>query len=185
MLPPTEGDASAEKPDDDDDVGLPADHLLPVLECILNEIMDLRDAIEVSETRMVGSSLLVAYEADAKRLRNVLFEADDEDDNTRRKEKETEKDLISALDETRSRKKMKVDDDDENINNHDDDDDDESSTTEETPPFVVRLIDFAHTRLADGQGPDLGVLKGLDTVIKLLRGRIKEVEKILEEDEEA
>ncbi|KIY44069.1 SAICAR synthase-like protein [Fistulina hepatica ATCC 64428] len=44
------------------------------------------------------------------------------------------------------------------------------------PPYVVKLIDFAHTRLTPGQGPDLGVLLGLDTLINLLRGRITELE---------
>ena len=43
------------------------------------------------------------------------------------------------------------------------------------PPFTVRLIDFAHAYAVPGQGPDEGVLKGLQTVIKLLEGRIEQV----------
>lgn len=42
-------------------------------------------------------------------------------------------------------------------------------------PYVVKLIDFAHTKMTPGQGPDEGVLLGLDTVIRLLDGRIEEV----------
>ncbi|KAI0004966.1 SAICAR synthase-like protein [Russula compacta] len=42
-------------------------------------------------------------------------------------------------------------------------------------PCVVRLIDFAHTRLRPGQGPDPGVLKALDTILGLLDGRIASV----------
>ena len=47
------------------------------------------------------------------------------------------------------------------------------------PPFAVKLIDFAHTRLVSGEGPDEGVLKGLDTTLKLLAGRIEEVEALV------
>ncbi|KAK0229093.1 SAICAR synthase-like protein [Armillaria nabsnona] len=44
------------------------------------------------------------------------------------------------------------------------------------PPYTVKLIDFAHTRFVPGKGPDEGVLKGFDTVLSLLDGRLKEVE---------
>lgn len=43
-------------------------------------------------------------------------------------------------------------------------------------PFTVRLIDFAHTRLADGEGPDEGFLQGVRTVMELVQGRIRELE---------
>jgi 1D-myo-inositol-tetrakisphosphate 5-kinase/inositol-polyphosphate multikinase len=49
----------------------------------------------------------------------------------------------------------------------------------EGPAFAVKLIDFAHTRLEEGLGPDEGVLLGLDTTISLLEGRIKEVQESL------
>ncbi|KIL64107.1 hypothetical protein M378DRAFT_78711 [Amanita muscaria Koide BX008] len=57
------------------------------------------------------------------------------------------------------------------------DDDDEESEDEERggPPYVVKLIDFAHTRLVPGKGPDEGVLTGIDTMIRLIDGRIKEL----------
>ncbi|KAF5386661.1 hypothetical protein D9615_002042 [Tricholomella constricta] len=42
-------------------------------------------------------------------------------------------------------------------------------------PFVVKLVDFAHTRLTPGEGPDEGVLLGLDTMVKLLDGRIAQL----------
>ncbi|RDB19320.1 Inositol polyphosphate multikinase [Hypsizygus marmoreus] len=43
------------------------------------------------------------------------------------------------------------------------------------PPYVVKLIDFAHTRLTPGRGPDDGVLLGLDTMLKLLDVRIHQL----------
>ncbi|KAM6503252.1 Inositol polyphosphate kinase, partial [Amanita muscaria] len=56
-------------------------------------------------------------------------------------------------------------------------DDDEESEDEERggPPYVVKLIDFAHTRLVPGKGPDQSVLTGIDTMIRLIDGRIKEL----------
>lgn len=61
------------------------------------------------------------------------------------------------------------DDDDE------DDEDDDSKPRKPSPPCDVRLIDFAHTRFVPGQGPDEGVLLGMDTVLKLLDERIASV----------
>ncbi|KAI1791590.1 hypothetical protein LXA43DRAFT_1010937 [Ganoderma leucocontextum] len=40
------------------------------------------------------------------------------------------------------------------------------------PPYLVKLIDFAHTKTVPGIGPGEGVLKGVDTVLRLLDGRI-------------
>lgn len=51
-----------------------------------------------------------------------------------------------------------------------------SGVSTPSPPFVVKLIDFAHTRILPAQGPDKGVLLGLDTLIRLLDGRIEEVQ---------
>ena len=49
------------------------------------------------------------------------------------------------------------------------------------PPCVVKLIDFAHARMVPGQGPDEGVLKGVDTVLSLLDGRITQIETLVED----
>lgn len=47
------------------------------------------------------------------------------------------------------------------------------------PVYSVKLIDFAHTILQEGLGPDEGVLLGVDTTISLLEGRINEVQEAL------
>jgi inositol-polyphosphate multikinase len=57
-----------------------------------------------------------------------------------------------------------------------DEDEDESKPKKPWFPHAVKLIDFAHTVMTPGQGPDEGVLKGFDTVVRLLEGRIKEIE---------
>ncbi|KAI0739221.1 SAICAR synthase-like protein [Daedaleopsis nitida] len=62
---------------------------------------------------------------------------------------------------------------------HDDEEDEEDEDEEESrrpgPPYLVKLIDFAHTKLGPGIGPDEGVLQGVDTVLALLDGRIEQV----------
>ncbi|KAJ9099215.1 hypothetical protein QFC21_004095 [Naganishia friedmannii] len=63
----------------------------------------------------------------------------------------------------------------------DDSDDEERIPDEDAKdriprPFTLRLIDFAHTRLADGEGPDVGFLQGVKSVMALVQGRIRELE---------
>lgn len=41
---------------------------------------------------------------------------------------------------------------------------------------TVKLIDFAHARYLPGEGPYAGFSKGLDSVLRLLSGRIAEVQ---------
>ena len=60
----------------------------------------------------------------------------------------------------------------------DEDEDDEEEDEENTKPApacFVKLIDFAHTKMVAGEGPDEGVLLGMDTTLRLLDGRISEI----------
>ena len=98
---------------------------------------------------MVGASLLIIYEADWTRAEQSLTSSSEEEE-----EKEEDDDM---------------DEDD------DDDEEDENNSKRLGPPFVVKLIDFAHTRLAPGEGPDQSVLIGMDTVLKLLDARLEEI----------
>jgi hypothetical protein len=41
----------------------------------------------------------------------------------------------------------------------------------------VKLIDFAHTKVVPGKGLDEGVLLGMDTILRLLDGRLSELER--------
>jgi len=41
---------------------------------------------------------------------------------------------------------------------------------------LVKLIDFAHSRAAKGEGRDEGVMKGMETSIMLVAGRLAEVQ---------
>ncbi|KAF8162719.1 hypothetical protein B0H34DRAFT_794504 [Crassisporium funariophilum] len=123
--------------------GLPRKLLLPILEAIREEIAEIRKVYAELEIRMVGGSLLVIYEADWDRAAESLQQYLQEKGE-------------DCLDD---------DDDDE-----DDDDDDDKKPG---PPFAVKLIDFAHTSFVPGKGPDEGVLRGIDTVLKLLDERLE------------
>ena len=101
---------------------------------------------------MVGSSLLIVYEADWDRAQEgvkkfLLNDSDPEQKSESEGESES------------------------------DDDDNEGSESKKKifPPYTVKLIDFAHTIFVPDQGPDEGVLLGLDTVLNLLKGRIDEL----------
>jgi 1D-myo-inositol-tetrakisphosphate 5-kinase/inositol-polyphosphate multikinase len=133
--------------------GLPKETLEPILRAIYDEIAEIRQVCSSLEIRMVGASLLIIYEADWTRAEQSLTSSSEEED---------EKGEDDDMDE---------DDDDDD----DDDDVDESNSKRPGPPFVVKLIDFAHTRLAPGEGPDQGVLFGMDTVLRLLDARLQEI----------
>ncbi|KAJ7585163.1 SAICAR synthase-like protein [Mycena floridula] len=68
---------------------------------------------------------------------------------------------------------MEEEEDDEEEEEDDEGDDEEGERKKPTSPYLVKLIDFAHTRMKPGSGPDEGVLKGIQTVIDLLDGRIE------------
>ncbi|KAF7791053.1 hypothetical protein EIP86_002013 [Pleurotus ostreatoroseus] len=134
--------------------GLPPDVLLPLLESLREDVADVRGALAQVDVRMVGASLLVVYEADWARCREGLryyLEGGDEQE------------------------------DEEDDSDEDEDEDEEEDGRPKKPcPYVVKLIDFAHTRIVPGQGPDEGVLAGMDTVLRLLDGRIQEVKALLD-----
>ncbi|KAG6836501.1 hypothetical protein H0H93_007430 [Arthromyces matolae] len=87
--------------------------------------------------------------------------------------------IVYEADWTRAREALKrLEDDEEQEDEEDeDDDDDDDSEKQKGPPFIVKMIDFAHTQLVPGKGPDEGVLLGMDTLLKLIDGRIAEFEK--------
>ena len=135
--------------------GLPKETLEPILRAIYEEIAEIRQVCSSLEIRMVGASLLIIYEADWTRAEQSLTSSSDEED-----ERDEVNDDIDNDD----------DDDDD-----DDDDEDENTSKRPGPPFVVKLIDFAHTRLKPGEGPDQGLLFGMETILKLLDARLEEI----------
>ena len=124
--------------------GLPRELLLPILENIREDVAEIREAFAGIEMRMIGGSVLVIYEADAKKAEEGLA-------------------FLKKLEEEGPPEE--------------DEEEDEDEKSKPGLPYVVKLIDFAHTRFKPGQGPDEGVLKGIDTVLRLLDGRIQQLKK--------
>lgn len=139
------------------DVGLPRTLLLPVLKSIRKSVQEIRDAMSVIEMRMVGGSLLIVYEGDWDRAEMGAQWLDKQ----------------AANDGGGRESEGAMEEDSEEDSDSGDESDDERSGGSK-PPCVVKVIDFAHVRLKAGEGPDRGVLKGLDTVLSLLDGRISD-----------
>jgi inositol-polyphosphate multikinase len=144
------------------DVGLPDTLLVPILMSIRKSIQELRDVLSSIELRMVGSSLLIVYEGDWDRAETgVQWLA---------------KQPASMSSGEDGGEEEEMDEDTEVEGWEEDEESEEEDSSDEglemERPCVVRLIDFAHTRLKPGEGPDVGLLKGFDTLLSLLDGRI-------------
>lgn len=62
--------------------------------------------------------------------------------------------------------------DKEEVDDEEEDEDEDEDEDEKGLPFAVKLIDFAHTKVVAGEGPDEGVLLGIDSTIRLLNERL-------------
>jgi 1D-myo-inositol-tetrakisphosphate 5-kinase/inositol-polyphosphate multikinase len=120
-----------------------------ILVRLVSDLRQIREAVNSVEMRMVGGSVLIVYEGD-------------------------EESAVKGLEKMKELESKDQDEEDE-----DEDEDEEEDTTKEkiVPAYVAKLIDFAHTRLVSGQGPDEGVVRGLDTLIRLVDERIAAVSK--------
>ncbi|KZT59794.1 SAICAR synthase-like protein [Calocera cornea HHB12733] len=142
------------------DPGLPPDLLVSVLQGVEDDVEELTEVLAATEVRVVGGSVLLVYEGEERALREAL-----------RKQEE----LKARADAEATDAATNADEEDEEM-----EEDEEESEPEETPnlPWIVRLIDFAHTRCVPGQGPDEGLLFGLRTLLRLLKGRREEVQRL-------
>ncbi|KAJ4499910.1 hypothetical protein C8R41DRAFT_753409 [Lentinula lateritia] len=147
------------------DLGLPPDLLLPILRSIHTSLTHLHSIMKGVELRMVGGSLLVVWEGDEQRAREGV---DDEDEENVSAHEPSPDGAGASTDETNIASKSKSKPSSK------------SHRRKPSAPHALSLIDFAHTRFVPGQGPDVGVLLGLDTFAELLQGRIIEVEDIAE-----
>lgn len=150
---------------------LPSSFLVPVLHGIITRVKSVREALAQTEIRLVGSSLLVVYEADWERISQHISISSDprNDDNA------TE--VASALDADGT---IVTENDgyaeDDETGSSGSGASDESEEDEDGFPYSVSLIDFAHTKVVSGEGPDNRVLLGLDTAIRLFETRLAEVQ---------
>ena len=108
--------------------------------------------------RMIGGSFLIVYEADWARAGEGVERF--------KKEQAWESGMMDDEEEE--------EEDEEDGDNEGDDEDEEEEKS--TIPFVVKLIDFAHTHITREQGPDEGVLHGMNKVLDLIEQRIGSLE---------
>jgi 1D-myo-inositol-tetrakisphosphate 5-kinase/inositol-polyphosphate multikinase len=150
--------------------GLPHHLLLPVLHAIRDDVASIRDAFQKVHLRMVGGSILIAYEADWETAEEGLKLLEERNPVTAAYQGGEGCDSDVARDDEDD------DDDDDDDADEDEDEDEDEETDRPFSPWIVKLIDFAHTRLKPGHGPDEGVLLGLNTILKLLNGRIEQIQ---------
>jgi 1D-myo-inositol-tetrakisphosphate 5-kinase/inositol-polyphosphate multikinase len=143
--------------------GLPKSILLPILESLCEDVTELLEAFQEVHLRMVGGSLLIIYEGDWERAAEgvKLFLHGDGSS--------------SDSSDTVEKEDGEGDEDDEEDEEENESESDEEIKKRPRPPYTIKLIDFAHTRITPGQGSNQGVLLGLNTVRKLLDGRIEQV----------
>lgn len=137
--------------------GLPRDLLKQVLEGIIIETKNIIDVLKQIDCYMAGVSLLIVYEADWDTLKRTL-----QDWPTRGM-------LISPEPEEEGEEAVDRENDEEDMPADLIYEEDEDTRV----PYVVKLIDFAHTSL-EKKG-DTGIIRGLETTVELLSGRLGEI----------
>lgn len=154
---------------------LPPKLLLRVLDIVDAELSKLETLLTGLEIRFVGASVLVVYEGDADRLAAALDRLDSRPPKFVSDEPEDDDDLMDLLEDEET--------DSEGSEESDDLDGPKADEREKRrcPPVVLKLIDFAHTWLEEGGGPDQGVLLGLKTLRGLIAGRRGEVQSAVKE----
>ena len=148
------------------DHAIPAPTMLRVLALIDKQLSDLETVLRSLEMRFVGASVLIVYEGDLTRLEDALAQWESrihEVDPLKPVEEEEDDDIIESDSEDEEEDDLDGTKEDEKL-------------AKECPPVIVKMIDFAHTWIAEGQGVDEGVLKGLATLRSLVRGRRTELE---------
>lgn len=112
---------------------------------LIREIESVQYVLENEESRMYSASVLMVYEGDEAALEESIRKEESEQQQQQRPEQD------GAADE-----------------DEDDEDEDEDDVT---PRKVheVRLIDFAHADWTPGQGPDENALRGIRSVVRILR----------------
>ncbi|KAF9228918.1 SAICAR synthase-like protein [Gyrodon lividus] len=163
---------AANSPESNSTAGLPLDTLLPLLTSVHASLTGLRKALEGAHMRMVGGSVLIIYEGDWEgaatslgrgggpgSLERAEDEAEGEDEQIEVEVDENGEIIIESISipDSVTESSLSV------------------SDLEESRLYTVSLIDFAHTRIVPEEGPDRGVLTGMDTLLRLVDKRRKDV----------
>ncbi|KAF8548739.1 SAICAR synthase-like protein [Imleria badia] len=167
-------------PPSNSNIGLPADTLLTLLTSLHGSLTDLRKTLSGAHVRIVGGSVLIIYEGDWETATAASGRGGGPGSS---EEVESEEDEGAESDQI----EVEVDEQGEIIMESSPCETSESSSEAsfaDLQPrlYTVSLIDFAHTRVVPGEGPDQGVLTGMDTLIRLVDRRKQEVAAFIEVD---
>ncbi|KAG0696989.1 hypothetical protein DFH29DRAFT_948659 [Suillus ampliporus] len=149
--------------------GLPPILLHRVLTTLEADLEELKTTISNIEMRMVGGSILIVYEGDWERASNAISAPS----GTARTEEDEDEEVEVEIDENGQIVLESIPDETT---------EEEEEEERQAPLCSLSLIDFAHTRLTDGAGADEGVLKGIQTMIDLVRQRKDKIAAMLPSD---
>ncbi|GAA5882275.1 hypothetical protein JCM1840_005433 [Sporobolomyces johnsonii] len=126
---------------------LPLDLLLPVLRTLVRRLDTLSALLSTLEVRIRGGSLLFIVEGDPDALEAALVRSQQPDED-----EDSDAESVSTTDG------------------------DGNAAPHTRQAFEMRLIDFAHTRDATGEGCDEGVVLGVRTLRRLIGELVAELE---------
>lgn len=147
--------------------GLPPLLLHCVLTTLQTDLEELKANLMNIEMRMVGGSVLIVYEGDWERASKALS---------------TPSGTAVAEEDEEDEVEVEIDENGQIVPESIPDEAIEEEEEHQAPLCSLSLIDFAHVRLIDGAGPDEGVLKGIQTMIDLVRQRKDKIAAMLPSD---
>jgi 1D-myo-inositol-tetrakisphosphate 5-kinase/inositol-polyphosphate multikinase len=131
-----------------------------ICKAFVSELEELERELMAVETRMFSSSLLFVFEGDGEALRRAMEDASSSP---------VENGMNGTNGHAADSEAPAADVTDLLPDAEDDADSDSESGAMEPRIYGVKLIDFAHATYTPGQGPDENTLKGIRSVIKILR----------------
>ncbi|KAJ5832339.1 hypothetical protein N7474_000650 [Penicillium riverlandense] len=148
---------------------------------LADELKNVQRVLELEESRMYSSSVLVVYEGDPEAMEHALeeekevpepgTEEDDEEDDDGELDFEVSEESLELVDvqlgngQTQRAVNISIDPQSAQVPDLGEEDNEDE---EDTPKVHdLRLIDFAHADWTPGQGPDENVLVGIRSLIKI------------------
>ncbi|WWC73325.1 uncharacterized protein I206_107292 [Kwoniella pini CBS 10737] len=180
--PSSESASSENKPQEYTNHTIRPDCMIKVLDLILEEIDKLFSVLSELEIRFVGASLLIVYEGDSSKLPKSLEKLEKKKAlnllkankiNEQRSAFSDDGSIYSSSNDSDFEDDFENEEGDDEILNEDEE---ENKIKLECSPIKLKLIDFAHTWLTPEEGPDQGVLLGLQTLKSLIEGRKDQIE---------
>ncbi|KAG8911532.1 hypothetical protein FRC01_005665 [Tulasnella sp. 417] len=162
--------------------------LTAVIDGIIGEVQEIKEIFEKVEMRMVGGSLLIVWEGDEEALKASLSATEELPEGGLTGKHKAEAAAAAPAAAERALKEVEVEVTGIAKGGAAEEESAETSSSLSTSSskklslgYAVKMIDFAHTRLAPGEGPDKGVVLGMETTLNLLKGRKAELAAMAED----